>query len=239
MSTEPYILSIDDDPDFNSILHLSLKKLGLKHESCTTPEEFFEKFKNKTPSLCFIDINLDIAQGAGLYLIKALRKKFGFDVPCIILSRRSRPEDIAMALSIGADDFIPKPLDEIVLGQKVKLFLNQKDINALPYFLVSEIERPMSFSFDISLYSISEYGIMIKTPHMMSKGTPLYLSGQIIRDIFQIDTPLRLTIQETSVDEKTREFMGLLEFDFEDPNMLSHVRNYILKNSKNNLSETN
>ena len=47
---KPYILNLDDDPEFNNILRVVPKKEGFKLVSTKTPEEFAAKIKEKLES---------------------------------------------------------------------------------------------------------------------------------------------------------------------------------------------
>lgn len=225
---EPYILNLDDDPDFNNILRHVLKNEGYKLVSTKTPEEFAKKIKEKMPALCIIDINLDIGQGAGLTLVQAMRNRYGSAMPIFILSRRSDRETISRALELGADDFVPKPLDDTLLIQKINLYLKQEHISPLPYFKVSEKDWPLEFSYQLSIAEVSEFGLTLKSKHFLSKGTYVLLSGEFIQKLCRHFKPLKMTVNKSWMEENSNEYRAFCEFNPDDEELKSAVRSFIL-----------
>ena len=227
--TKPFILSIDDDPDFNNLLKVILKKSQLDILTTTTAEEFTKELKKKTPDLCLIDLNLDIAFGAGFPLIQAIRKIKGYDIPIIVISRRGTTEDITRALELGANDFLTKPLDEIILTQKIKYYTDSlEELKDLPLFLISEKDWNCSFNYEVTLYGISEFGITLSSPTFLAKGTPLIIESQLIQEITGIKGPIQFSVQENRMDEESKEYLSFCEFQFEDENVYSRIRGYLL-----------
>ncbi|MCP4914036.1 MAG: response regulator [Oligoflexia bacterium] len=233
--TKPLILGLDDDPDFNNILALSLKKIDYVFKATTTPEEFIKEYKNLKPALCLIDLNLDIAQGAGFQMLQAIRNRFGYEVPILILSRRGNKEDIQRALQLGANDYLFKPLDDIILAQKLNLFLPKEDLKKLPFSKITESVSSADIKLSIELHSINEFGITLKSRSLIAKGVPLKLSSPLLDEIFEDNSPYVFTVRETWIGEdeetKARYNYAFLEYDFENSDKLAGVRKYLLNNS--------
>jgi len=230
-STNQTILNLDDDPDFNNILRVILKKEGFKLKSATTPEEFAKLINKEPPLLCLVDINLDVAMGAGYQMIQAMRNRLGFELPILVISRRASQEDIGRALELGANDFIPKPIDDTYLIQKINQYLPRENFKPLPYFKVSQKDWPCEVSFNLEIYSLSEFGITFTSNHFLSKGTYLQVDGEFVRDLTGEQRPLKLSIHNSWIDEKSHRFMAFSEFNGEDIQLLSSVRAFIIKNS--------
>lgn len=79
--TNNTIINLDDDPDFNALLKVVLKREGYQLFSATRPDSFAKLIKTVDPALVMIDINLDCGQGAGFTFLEALRNKMGLDFP--------------------------------------------------------------------------------------------------------------------------------------------------------------
>lgn len=223
------ILNLDDDPDFNRVLKVILKREGYQLISTTTAEEFAVKVKTEKPDLLLIDVNLDRGMGAGFTFVQAIRNKLGVELPVFVVSRRTAREDISRALELGANDFIPKPIDDTYLIQKISQYLHKKEIKPLPYAKISEKDWNCEFSYDLEVAILSEFGITLRGPHFLSKGTYLEVSGNLIGDINA--DKLKLTVNNSWMDEETRNYMAFCEFDSRDENLMAGVRSYILKNT--------
>ena len=118
-----YVLTIDDDPDFNNLLQLMLKKLSVDVVTTDGPENFFKTFVKRKPKLCLIDIHLGKNYNAGFELIKLLRREKYENLPIIVISSVKNKEDIARALRLGANDYLTKPIERVLLAEKVRHFV--------------------------------------------------------------------------------------------------------------------
>lgn len=224
------IINIDDDPDFNAILKMVLKREGYQLFSATTPEKFAQLIKELDPALCMIDLNLDIGQGAGFTFLQAIRNKMGLELPVFIVSRRSSREDISRALELGANDFIPKPIDDTFVIQKINQYLKKEEIKPLPYFKISEKDWECELSFNIEIAEVSEFGLTLTCPHFLSKGTYLELNGNFLKELTGSEKALKCTINNSWINEETGLYMSFSEFDANSESLLSNVRSYILAN---------
>lgn len=229
--TNKTIVNLDDDPDFNRVLKVILKKEGYQLFSATQPEEFAKLVKTVDPALCMIDINLDVGQGAGFTFLQAMRNKLDLKLPIFIVSRRSSREDIARALELGANDFIPKPIDDVYLIQKLNIYFKRPDLEPLPYFKVSEKDWPCEFSYNLEISEISEFGFTLASKHFLTKGTYIELSGDFIKEVTLLNSPLKATVNSSWINEDTGLYNSFVELDAQNENLIANVRNYILKNT--------
>ena len=78
-------------------------------------------FADNAARLLLLDINL--GDGSGFALCKELRETT--EIPILFISARTSDDDQIIALSIGGDDYIPKPYSLSVLLAKVKAVLKR------------------------------------------------------------------------------------------------------------------
>lgn len=169
---ERKILIIDDDQDINNYLKVVLKKNDFNVESSTSMKEFFEKVMTFKPHLCLVDLNIGEFNGVGFKILEMLRKKIGNDIIILIMSRRDSNTDINHALESGANDYIQKPLDELILINKLNLFLERNsDDSDLPFLTIASGEQDASFLIPLTLYSLSEEYIKIISKNYIAKNT--------------------------------------------------------------------
>jgi len=84
-------------------------------------EHVTEEFVSANPQLVLLDIMLPFKDG--YYWCGEIRKKSS--VPIVFLSSASDNMNIVMAMSMGGDDFIPKPVDPMVLNSKLTAILRR------------------------------------------------------------------------------------------------------------------
>ena len=116
------ILSIDDDDEFNMLLK---KKLPIDEGTnlyiTKDAHSFYSSYERINPDILIVDINIG-GQKAGKEIIGKMRsKKTIKQVPILVLSQAKKSREVEEYFKMGADDFVPKPLDEKMLRKKLEL----------------------------------------------------------------------------------------------------------------------
>lgn len=120
------ILLIDDDPDVQTVLRAILQQHGYAVVSAARKEEAWQLLREELPSLILLDVLLSGADGRELCReIKATPATK--DIPVIMFS--GHPSAGLQFETYGADDFIAKPLNTMMLLKKLnQKLLMQKEI---------------------------------------------------------------------------------------------------------------
>lgn len=99
-----------------------IRSNGLQAETASSGEEALERTKKDLFDLILLDINL---QGIdGFEVVQRLRNR-GVSTPIILVSGRKEDYDTLYGLDIGADDYVTKPFNPVVLGAKVKALIRR------------------------------------------------------------------------------------------------------------------
>ena len=117
-----HVLIVDDDDAVLTMLYKVIKSNGIEADTCSNGEAALDLVARHSYDLILLDINM---QGMdGFQVIEALRKQ-GIKTPIIILSGRAEDYDMLYGLDIGADDYITKPFNPIIVGAKVKALIRR------------------------------------------------------------------------------------------------------------------
>jgi DNA-binding response OmpR family regulator len=229
------ILTIDDDEDFNRLISVILKKHGFEVITTNNAKDFLRALHHRNPALCLIDLNLNEAFGAGFQLIEAIRKSNGNKTPLFVLSFRHDKKDIARAIQLGANDYIHKPLDELVLLDKINQYIIVKGpFEPLPYFEVTESKRRSSMKLSHKIVAINEFGLTIEGPSLIARGTLLKINSNVISKILKSpDQVLRLFVTDTWMETDRNLYRAFLEFNPDNHDLLAAVRSWLVANSEN------
>ena len=113
--TNGEILIVEDDHDFVEDL-FTMWSPPWPVARASSGKEAVEYLRTGVPSLVLLDLNLphyladdDDAEGFGI--LSYIKTRVGADIPVIIVTRESSDEMRSRAVSLGATDFFPKPLD--------------------------------------------------------------------------------------------------------------------------------
>ena len=181
---KPYVLMIDDDEEFNKIIRQRLDEMNLDYKVVTSSKSFISEMNHRKPNLCLVDLNLE-HEGVGLKIVKAIRNKIGNSPPIAIVSSRYDPKTIENAIELGANDYIIKPPSKQLFCQKILKLIDQ---DASPWFAMSFRKVPMPYqqadlSIRVKITEVSEKGFTVISPHLLSKGKPFKLDGDLIHQI--------------------------------------------------------
>lgn len=121
------VIVIDKDTSFVKGLKYSLEQENFIVESALSIEEATDKMKNNDYDLVIMDILLP--DGNGFLLLRTIRENS--QVPIIIMSDKNEELTEVLALDYGADDYLMKSTNFMVLKAKIKALLRRINMNNL------------------------------------------------------------------------------------------------------------
>lgn len=104
-SESPLVLVVEDEPQLQRLLRVTLEANGMRHMDALTAAEAVNRIRDQRPDLIIADLGLP--DGDGIQVIRAARALT--DVPIVVLSARSQELEKITALDAGADDYVTKP----------------------------------------------------------------------------------------------------------------------------------
>ena len=116
------VLIVDDDESFLTMIYRVIRSAGMDAETVSTGEKALELIQNRPFDLILLDVNLRGMDG--FQVIQSLRGR-GIKTPIMIVSGRKEDYDTLYGLDIGADDYITKPFNPVVLAAKVKALIRR------------------------------------------------------------------------------------------------------------------
>jgi DNA-binding response OmpR family regulator len=118
------ILIIEDERHLAAGLEYNLKAEGYDPETVETGEQALERLAAEPTryDLAILDVMLPGLDGFAV--VAELRRQRRF-VPVLMLTARSRSEDVLRGLEAGADDYLPKPFELPILLSRVRGLLRR------------------------------------------------------------------------------------------------------------------
>ena len=116
------VLIVDDDEALRTMLYKVMRSNGLLADVAACAEEALEMTRHNRYELILMDVNMPGMDG--FETIRQLRQR-GVQTPIIIVSGRKEDYDTLYGLDIGADDYVTKPFNPVVLGAKVKALIRR------------------------------------------------------------------------------------------------------------------
>ena len=106
---ETSILVVDDDPAFLGALKTMLTPWGLRMKGLQEPEQFWGVLNSEKPDLLILDVEMPGING--IELCQAVRTDPHWqNLPILFLTAHQEQETVQQVFSVGADDYISKPV---------------------------------------------------------------------------------------------------------------------------------
>jgi DNA-binding response OmpR family regulator/HPt (histidine-containing phosphotransfer) domain-containing protein len=116
--TEAKIMIVDDDQHLLTILQTILQPWGLQVTTLAHPENFWQVLEQTSPDLLILDIEMPHYNGIDLCTIVRNDAKWQ-KLPILFLSAHTNREILHQVFTVGADDYIHKPIIEPELIARV------------------------------------------------------------------------------------------------------------------------
>ena len=124
MEWKPLIYLVEDEPDIREIESVAMKRNGFAYEAFGNGESFLGRVQERTPDLVLLDIRLP--GQIGLEVLRILRdNEETRRVPVLMVTALSSDTDVMQGLDLGADDYITKPFNILVLVSRIKALLRR------------------------------------------------------------------------------------------------------------------
>lgn len=116
------VLIVDDDETVQSVLYKVVRSNGIEAKVASSGEEALALASRHHFDLILLDVNMRGIDG--FEVVRTLRER-NIHTPIIIVSGRQEDYDTLYGLDIGADDYVTKPFNPVVLGAKVKALIRR------------------------------------------------------------------------------------------------------------------
>lgn len=102
------IALLEDDPDIASLVRLWLENEAYNVKHYTTGQGLIETLKRESFDLLVLDWLVPGVDGKSV--LQWVRANLDWHIPVIFVTQRDAEEDVVAILSLGADDYITKPI---------------------------------------------------------------------------------------------------------------------------------
>jgi len=195
------IMIVEDDPEIQELLSLSLSKEGWKLIQVKTGEEGLKILKSKKVNCVLLDVMLPGTDG--LNILKKIKDiEQCRNITVIMTTAKGEEADIVAGLELGADDYVVKPYSPKVLVARIRAGLRRQEDSGVKktdtVWQQGEIKldaaRHIVFCGDKQLDLFATEFALLK--HFLSNPEIVFSRNQIIEAIRGPDYP----VTDRSVD---------------------------------------
>jgi DNA-binding response OmpR family regulator len=119
------ILVVEDEAHLAQGLRFNLEQEGYAVQVVGSGEEALDRLLKNKEEFDALVLDVMLPGKDGFTVARALRDARNY-IPLLMLTARSRPEDVLQGFESGADDYLPKPFILSILIARVKSLLRRK-----------------------------------------------------------------------------------------------------------------
>jgi serine phosphatase RsbU (regulator of sigma subunit) len=146
--THPKILIVDDEPFNVDYLEQELEDLNCEMISACNGREALDRVKHESPDLILLDMMMPVMDGFEvLACLKA--DPLNRDIPVVVISAQSDLQSVVKGIHLGAEDYLPKPFEPVLLRARITSSLEKKRLRDLQQLYLKSLERELEIGRDI------------------------------------------------------------------------------------------
>lgn len=218
------ILIVDDQKTILITLEAILKQQGYLVFSAMNSMDAFDKFNSEYIDLVITDAVMPLGS-SGYTLISSIRaSEKNNKVPIIMLTGKREKADVEKALTVGADDYIVKPIDPDILTAKIKSLMTKSE--AQSEFVEAHVGHMATVLTKTEILTISEIEIKLISNIQMSPGQMYKITSDFFKQLNIDSVNTRVASCEKASDNQYKisaHFIGLADKE------LSQIRVWIRK----------
>jgi CheY-like chemotaxis protein len=219
------ILVVDDDPD---ILKMAESVLGSAGHTVFTAEDAvrgMEWLNHIDFDLLLSDANMPLY--SGFEFVTTVRNNERFkDLAIAMLTGLRERKDVERAVKSGVDDYIVKPLDPMILIQKVNSLFEKKP--PVTYPEINLLGTPLSQGTvrrAVTVEAVSELGVRVTTEVPLKPGMTVDIHADFFKELGAQCPPLKVLNSE--VDPETGVTRAQLIFLGAPEALLQKIRRWL------------
>jgi DNA-binding response OmpR family regulator len=119
----PTILIADDDDDIRDVIAFKLQVAGFRTLSADNGRSALNLAVERRPRMIILDVTMPQLDGLSVcYELHSCPETS--QIPVLMISGNSRPDDIDLGFANGADDYLPKPFSQREMLRRVNWLLS-------------------------------------------------------------------------------------------------------------------
>ncbi|MDQ3657832.1 MAG: response regulator, partial [Chloroflexota bacterium] len=204
MDRQALILVVDDEPFNIDVLEQELADLDYMTASASNGEEALERVGALSPDLVLLDVMMPLMDG--FEVLSRLKASPGTrDIPVVVISALNDIGSVVKGIELGADDYLPKPFDPVLLQARIGACLEKKRYRDREVEYLRQVERLTTAAADVerNVYDPAGLELVAKRPDALGNLARVF---QRMADQVHIwEQRLRQQLQQVTLDLEERQ----------------------------------
>ncbi len=144
----PKILIVDDEPFNIDFLEQEFEELNCNTVRAGNGQEALRQVAAENPDIILLDIMMPEMDGFEVLAQLKINPHWRH-IPVIIISAMHDLDSVVKGIQLGADDYLPKPFDEVLLKARMSACLERKRLRDQEQLYLRALERELEIGHEI------------------------------------------------------------------------------------------
>ncbi len=205
MDKQSKILIVDDEPFNVDYLEQELEDLDYDTVRAKNGRAALEQVEAESPDVILLDIMMP--EMDGFQVLEHLKTRQAWrDIPVIIISAMDDMGSIVKGIKLGAEDYLPKPFDEVLLKARLEASLEKKRLRDQEAAYLRQVDRLTSAAAAVETETFDPDSLadMAERPDALGQLTRVF--KRMARQFYAREQRLKQQVRELRIEiDRARE----------------------------------
>jgi CheY-like chemotaxis protein/class 3 adenylate cyclase len=198
------ILIVDDQPFNVDYLEQELEDLGFLTVSATNGQEALEQVAEHSPDMILLDIMMPIM--SGFEVLEHLKADQHWrDIPVVVISAMNDIDSVVRGIELGAEDYLPKPIDPILLQARLNAGLERKRLRDQEVEYLMQVEHLTDAAQALEKDKYDPEYLKPVTARSDALGNLARIFDRMAHEVHSREQRLRLQLEQLRLDLQEQE----------------------------------
>ena len=199
MDKKPLILIVDDEPFNVDYLEQELEDLEYDTIAAGNGQEALDQVAAHAPDMILLDIMMPIMDGfTTLGHLKA--DKLWRDIPVVVISAMSDMNSVVRGIELGAEDYLPKPFDPVLLEARLSAGLEKKRLRDQEVEYLQQVEKLTDAAAAVQSNSFDNDALQSVAERSDALGNLARVFQRMAEEVHAREQRLRQRIEQLQLD---------------------------------------
>lgn len=206
------IMVVDDHAHIRRLYEVTLEKNGYNPFPASGGQEALDILETNHIDLIVLDIMMPGMDGYSF--LRTLRES-GSEIPVLIITARDSAEDVRKAFTLGTDDFMVKPVDEIEMLLRIKALMRRAKISQDKRLTVGNTSLnydalSVDFEGEATVLPKKEFQILFK---LLSFPGKTFTRANLMEEFWSLDSDSEMRTVDVHINRLRDRFRDNEDFD--------------------------
>jgi PleD family two-component response regulator len=199
------ILIVDDEPFNVDYLEQELEDLDYQTVSAQNGQEALAQVATAMPDLVLLDIMMPLMNG--FQVLERLKSEKAWQhIPVIVISAMHDLNSVVKGIKMGAEDYLPKPFNEVLLKARIEACLEKKRFRDQEIAYLQQVDRLTKAAAAVETETFDPDSLADVAARPDSLGQLTRVFQRMAREFIRREQQLKQQVQELRIEiDQTRQ----------------------------------